>query len=131
MIICDFFFLAVPHKKKNGRCRTVKRKRRMALQSREIYTIIIIINLIIVKLFGVCPVIFPFKEKGFSTQIFVLVKRKRRTALQSHETYTRIIVINLIIVKLFGVCPVIFPFKEKGFSTQIFVFVCVIAILDY
>ena len=31
--------------------------------SRETYTRIIVINLIIVKLFGVCPVVFLFKEK--------------------------------------------------------------------
>ena len=35
--------------------------------SRETYTKIIVIDLIIVKLFGVCPVVFPFKEKVVST----------------------------------------------------------------
>ena len=33
----------------------------------EIYTRIIIIDLIIVKLFELCPVVFPFKEKGVFT----------------------------------------------------------------
>ena len=33
--------------------------------SRETYTRIIVIDLTIVKLFGICPMIFPFKEKGF------------------------------------------------------------------
>ena len=33
----------------------------------EIYTKIIIIDLIIVKLFGVCPIVLPFKKKEFST----------------------------------------------------------------
>ena len=28
---------------------------------------IIVIDLIIVKLFEICPVVFPFKKKGFST----------------------------------------------------------------
>ena len=31
----------------------------------ETYRKIIVIDLIIVKLFGICPVVFPFKEKGF------------------------------------------------------------------
>ena len=35
--------------------------------TRETYTKIIVIDLIIVKLFGIYPVVFPFKEKGFST----------------------------------------------------------------
>ena len=34
--------------------------------SRDAYTRIIVIDLIIVKLFGVCLMIFPFKKKGFS-----------------------------------------------------------------
>ena len=41
--------------------------------SHETYTRDIVIDLIIVKLFGVCPVVFPFKEKRFSTQIFVFL----------------------------------------------------------
>ena len=35
--------------------------------SRVTYTKIIVIDLIVVKLFGGCPVIFHFKEKVFST----------------------------------------------------------------
>jgi len=31
----------------------------------ETYTKIIVIDLIIVKLFRVCPLVFPFKRKGF------------------------------------------------------------------
>ena len=30
-------------------------------------------DFIIVELFGVCPVSFPFREKGFSTLIFVFL----------------------------------------------------------
>ena len=41
--------------------------------SRETYTKIIVIDLIIVKLFGVCPVVFPFKEKVFPRKFCVLV----------------------------------------------------------
>ena len=46
--------------------------------SRETYTKIIVIDLIIVKLFGVCPVVFfpsffPSKRKGFSRKFCVLV----------------------------------------------------------
>ena len=33
----------------------------------ETYTRIIVIDLIIVKLFEICLMVFPFKEKGFST----------------------------------------------------------------
>jgi len=41
--------------------------------SREIYTRIIIIDLIIVKLFGVCPMVFPSRRKGFPSKFSVLV----------------------------------------------------------
>ena len=41
--------------------------------SRETYTRIIVIDLIIVKLFGVCPVIFPFKRKGFPRKYLCFV----------------------------------------------------------
>ena len=34
--------------------------------SREAYIRIIVIDFIIVKLLGVCSIVFPFKEKGFS-----------------------------------------------------------------
>ena len=43
-----------------------KKKQEKFLFNHETYTRIIVIDLIIVKLFGVCPVVFPFKEKGFS-----------------------------------------------------------------
>ena len=33
--------------------------------SYDAYTRIIVIDLIIVKLFGVCPIIFPFEKKEF------------------------------------------------------------------
>jgi len=44
-----------------------KNKRDFFFFSHETYTRIIVIDLIIVKLFGVCPVVFPFKEKGVFT----------------------------------------------------------------
>ena len=44
-----------------------KENKRDFFFNRETYTRIIVIDLIITKLFGVCPFIFPFKEKGFST----------------------------------------------------------------
>ena len=43
-----------------------KKERKRFFFSRETYTRDIPIDLIIVILFGVCPVVFPFKEKGFS-----------------------------------------------------------------
>jgi len=39
----------------------------------ETYTKDIVTDLIIVKSFGIYPMIFPFKEKGFFTQIFVFL----------------------------------------------------------
>ena len=81
----------MPHSEKEGGCHIVKKKRKRIaafekdnlcvreqrkireififyfFYSHETYTRIIVIDLIIVKLFGVCPVVFPFKEKGFST----------------------------------------------------------------
>ena len=47
-------------------CVRAKKNKRIFF-SHETYTRIIIIDLIIVKLFGVCPMIFPLKEKRFST----------------------------------------------------------------
>ena len=47
-------------------CERVKKNKRFFF-SHETYTRIIVIDLTIVKLFKVCPVVFPFKEKGFST----------------------------------------------------------------
>ena len=44
----------------------VKKNKRDFFFSHETYTRIIVINLIIMKLFRVCSVIFPFKKKGFS-----------------------------------------------------------------
>ena len=43
-----------------------KEKRESFFFSCETYTRIIVIDLIIVKLLGVCSIVFPFKEKGFS-----------------------------------------------------------------
>ena len=42
-----------------------KEKQKCFFLSCETYTRIIVIDLIIVKLLGVCPIVFPFKEKGF------------------------------------------------------------------
>ena len=47
-------------------CVRIKKNKRDFFFSREAYIRISVIDLIIVKLFGVCPVVFPFKEKGFS-----------------------------------------------------------------
>ena len=44
-----------------------REKKERFLFSRETHIRIIIIDLIIMKLFGVCHVVFPFKEKRFST----------------------------------------------------------------
>ena len=46
-------------------CESKKKKKKRFFFSRETYTRIIVIYLIIVKLFGVCSIVFPFKEKGF------------------------------------------------------------------
>ena len=43
------------------------REQRFFLFNHEAYTRIIVIDLIIVKLFGVCLMVFPFKEKKFFT----------------------------------------------------------------
>ena len=48
-------------------CVKAKKNKRDFFFSHETYIRIIVIDLIIVKLFGVCPVVFPFKKKGFST----------------------------------------------------------------
>ena len=47
--------------------RESKEKQEGFLLSRETYIRIIVIDLIIVKLFRVYPVVFPFKKKGFFT----------------------------------------------------------------
>ena len=47
-------------------CVRIKKNKRDFFFSREAYTRISVIDLIIVKLFGVFPVIFPFKEKWLS-----------------------------------------------------------------
>ena len=47
-------------------CKSKENKRDFFF-SRKIYIRIIVIDLIIMKLFEVYPVIFSFKEKGFST----------------------------------------------------------------
>ena len=47
--------------------RVKKNKRDFFFFSREAYIRIIVIDLIIVKLFELCPVVFPFKEKGVFT----------------------------------------------------------------
>ena len=44
-----------------------KENKRYFFYNRETYARIIVIDLIIVKLFGVSLVVFPFKEKRFST----------------------------------------------------------------
>ena len=48
-------------------CVRVKKNKSYFFFSRETYTKIIVIDLIIVKLFRVCLMVFPFKKKGFST----------------------------------------------------------------
>ena len=51
-----------------------KEKQKRFFFSREIYTIIIVIDLIIVELFGVFPVVFfPSKRKSFPRKFCVLV----------------------------------------------------------
>ena len=52
---------------KDNLCVRVKKNKRDFFFSREVYTRIIVIDLIIVKLFEICPMVFPFKEKGFFT----------------------------------------------------------------
>ena len=55
-------------------CVRVKKTKEIFFFSRETYTRIIVIDLIIVKLLGICPVVFPFKEKGFfHVKICILV----------------------------------------------------------
>ena len=50
-----------------------KKNKRDFFFSRETYTRIIVIDLIIVKLFRVCSVVFLFKEKGFFHVNFVFL----------------------------------------------------------
>ena len=47
-------------------CERAKKNKRFFFKH-EIYIRIVVIDLIIVKLFRVCPVVFSFKEKWFST----------------------------------------------------------------
>ena len=49
-------------------CVRIKKNKRdfsLAMKQERHSQKIIVIDLIIVKLFGVCPVVFPFKRKGF------------------------------------------------------------------
>ena len=51
-----------------------KKKQKRFFFSRETYTRIIVIDLIIMELFGVCPVVFfPSKRKDFPRKFFILV----------------------------------------------------------
>lgn len=50
-----------------------KEKQEIFFFSCETYTRIIIIDLTIVKLFGIYPVVFPFKEKCFPRKFCILV----------------------------------------------------------
>ena len=63
----------LPPLKKIIRVCESKENKRDFFFSRETYTKIIVIDLIIVKLFGVCLMVFFFKKKGFSMQIFVFL----------------------------------------------------------
>ena len=63
----------LPPLKKIFRVCESKENKRDFFFSRETYTKIIVIDLIIVKLFEVCLMVFPFKKKGFSMQIFVFL----------------------------------------------------------
>ena len=55
-------------------CVRVKKKQERFFFSCETYIIIIVIDLIIVKLFGVCPIIFfPARERVFHVNICVIV----------------------------------------------------------
>ena len=60
---------------KENLCERAKKNKRIFFLffSCETYTKIIVIDLIIVKLFGVCPVIFPFKRNDFPCKFCVLV----------------------------------------------------------
>ena len=46
-------------------CVKVKKKKKKNFFNRETYTRIIVIDLIIVKLFKICLVVFPSKRNGF------------------------------------------------------------------
>ena len=54
-------------------CERAKKNKRNFFLCREAYTRIIVIDLIIVKLFGVCPIVFPFKRKGFPRKYLYFV----------------------------------------------------------
>ena len=47
-------------------CVRAKKNKSDFFFSRETYIRIVVIDLIIVNLFGICPMVFSFKEKGFS-----------------------------------------------------------------
>ena len=47
-------------------CESKEKKERFFFSCKT-YTIIIVIDLIIVKLFGICRMVFSFQKKGFST----------------------------------------------------------------
>ena len=48
-------------------CVRVKKNKRDFFFNHETYTRVIVIDLITMKSFGVCPMVFPFKEKMFFT----------------------------------------------------------------
>ena len=58
---------------KENLCERAKKNKRDIFFSCETCTKIIVIDLIIVKLFEVCPVVFPFKRNGFPRKFCVLV----------------------------------------------------------
>ena len=59
----------LPHLRKIISVCENKENKRDFFFSCETYIRIIVIDLIIVKLFGVCHMVFPFKEKGFSMKL--------------------------------------------------------------
>ena len=67
-----------------------KEKQESSFFSCETYIRIIVIDLIIVKLLRICPVVFPFKEKGFfHVKICILVC----------DSYFKLIVFVIILFK--------------------------------
>ena len=65
--------MLLPLKEIISMCVKEKKKKRFFF-SRETYTRIIVIDLIIMKLFGVCPIVFfPSRERVFHVYICVLV----------------------------------------------------------
>ena len=72
-------------------CVRVKKKQERFFFSRETYTRIIVIDLIIMKLFGVCPMVFSLqREKVFHVNICILVC----------DCYFRLLILLII---LFGI----------------------------